>query len=300
MSSVIAGTSIYKQPATLQAVPWLVLHHVPPLAYSGSTREEREAAELLFDMGIENLMPKGELQPMRIGYARVSTRDQNLELQLDALNKAECKRIFTDKLSGTQVERPGLKEALSHLREADTLVVWKLDRLGRSVKGLVDLVNELETQKVHFQSITDGVDTKTPAGRFFFHVMASLANGARADPGAHPCRTGGCPVPRTRRGSKASDDRQQGSGGKKAIGKRDAATRGGAQLRRVGPHVISMGTGFFADVKVWDKRWTISKNAIGRRTGIFSALTDHSPFPKMKLVAREMYHITSVLEVEEA
>jgi DNA invertase Pin-like site-specific DNA recombinase len=126
-------------------------------------------------MGIENLTPKGELQPMRIGYARVSTRDQNLEMQLDALNKAGCKRVFTDKLSGAQVERPGLQEALSHLREADTLVVWKLDRLGRSVKGLVDLVNELETQKVHFQSVTDGVDTKTPAGRFFFHVMASLA-----------------------------------------------------------------------------------------------------------------------------
>ena len=72
-------------------------------------------------MSIENLTPKGELQPMRIGYARVSTRDQNLELQLDALNKAGCKRIFTDKLSGAQVERPGLKEALSHLREADTL-----------------------------------------------------------------------------------------------------------------------------------------------------------------------------------
>jgi DNA invertase Pin-like site-specific DNA recombinase len=69
----------------------------------------------------------------------------------------------------------GLKEALSHLREADTLVVWKLDRLGRSVKGLVDLVIELEAWKVHFQSITNGVDTKTPAGRFFFHVMASLA-----------------------------------------------------------------------------------------------------------------------------
>jgi DNA invertase Pin-like site-specific DNA recombinase len=112
---------------------------------------------------------------MRIGYARVSTRDQNLEMQLDALNKAGCTRIFTDKLSGAQVERPGLSEALSHLREADSLVVWKLDRLGRSVKGLVDLVNELEAREVHFQSITDGVDTKTPAGRFFFHVMASLA-----------------------------------------------------------------------------------------------------------------------------
>ena len=105
---------------------------------------------------------------MRIGYAQVSTRDQNLEMQLEALNKAGCKRIFTDKLSGAQVERPGLTETLSHLRETDTLVVWKLDRLGRSVKGLVDLVNELEARKVHFQSITDGVDTKTSAGRFFF------------------------------------------------------------------------------------------------------------------------------------
>jgi DNA invertase Pin-like site-specific DNA recombinase len=129
----------------------------------------------MFGTSIENLMPKRELQPLRIGYARVSTNDQSLEMQLDALKKTGCKRIFTDKLSGAQVERPGIKEALSQLREADTLVVWKLDRLGRSVKGLVDLVNELETQKVHFQSITDGIDTKTPAGRFFFHVMASLA-----------------------------------------------------------------------------------------------------------------------------
>ena len=71
---------------------------------------------------------------MRIGYARVSTRNQNLELQLHALDKAGCKRVFTDKLSGAQVERPGLKEALSHLREADTLVVWKLDRLGAALK----------------------------------------------------------------------------------------------------------------------------------------------------------------------
>ena len=112
---------------------------------------------------------------MRIGYARVSTRDQNLEMQFDALAKAACWRIFTDKLSGAEVERPGLKEALSHLREGDTLVVWKLDRLGRSVKGLVDLVNGLEARKVHFHSITDGLDTRTPPGRFFFHVMASLA-----------------------------------------------------------------------------------------------------------------------------
>jgi DNA invertase Pin-like site-specific DNA recombinase len=112
---------------------------------------------------------------MLIGYARVSTEDQNLELQLSALRKAGCKRIFTDKRSGASADRPGLKEALSHLRETDTLVIWKLDRLGRSVKGLVDLVLDLEGQHIHFMSLTDSIDTKTPAGRFFFHVMASLA-----------------------------------------------------------------------------------------------------------------------------
>jgi len=107
--------------------------------------------------------------------ARVSIEDQNLELQLSALKKAGCKRAFTDKTNGAHSERPGLQEALSHLREADTLVVWKLDRLGRSVKGLVDLVNELKNRRAHFKSLADGIDTKTQAGRFFFQVMASLA-----------------------------------------------------------------------------------------------------------------------------
>ena len=112
---------------------------------------------------------------MQIGYARVSTEDQNLALQLDALKGAGCKRIFTDKIGGARVTRAGLDQALSHVRDGDTLAVWKLDRLGRSVKGLVDLVEQLEHRKVHFKSLTDGIDTKTPAGRFFFHVMASLA-----------------------------------------------------------------------------------------------------------------------------
>jgi DNA invertase Pin-like site-specific DNA recombinase len=83
--------------------------------------------------------------------------------------------VFTDRTSGANADRPGLKEALSYLRATDTLVVWKLDRLGRSVKGLVDLVMNLENRQVHFKSVTDSIDTKTPAGRFFFHVMASLA-----------------------------------------------------------------------------------------------------------------------------
>lgn len=114
-------------------------------------------------------------QGLPIGYARVSTDEQSLALQLDALKKAGCARVFTDKASGAGIDRPGLNDALSHLRGGDSLVVWKLDRLGRSVKGLVDLVNGLEARDVHFRSLTDGIDTKTPAGRFFFHVMASLA-----------------------------------------------------------------------------------------------------------------------------
>jgi len=112
---------------------------------------------------------------MLIGYARVSTVDQNLDLQIDALTKAGCQRIFDDKMSGSRAERPGLAKALEMLREGDALVVWKLDRLGRSVKNLVDLVGELHKQGVQFKSLTDAIDTGTPSGRFFFHVMASLA-----------------------------------------------------------------------------------------------------------------------------
>jgi DNA invertase Pin-like site-specific DNA recombinase len=110
-----------------------------------------------------------------IGYARVSTEDQSLDLQLDALRQAGCERVFTDKASAAKTHRPGLSEAQSHLRAGDLLVVWKLDRLGRSVKGLVNLVGELDQQGVQFRSLTDGIDTTTPHGRFFFHMMASLA-----------------------------------------------------------------------------------------------------------------------------
>jgi DNA invertase Pin-like site-specific DNA recombinase len=112
---------------------------------------------------------------MLIGYARVSTQDQNLELQRDALAKAGCEKVFEDKMSGTRAERPGLAKTLEMLREGDTLVVWKLDRLGRSVKQLVDLVGTLRKQDIQFKSLTDAIDTATPSGRFFFHVMASLA-----------------------------------------------------------------------------------------------------------------------------
>ncbi len=112
---------------------------------------------------------------MLIGYARVSTRDQNLELQREALIKAGCGQIFEDQVSGTRAERPGLTKTMEMLREHDSLVVWKLDRLGRSVKQLVDLVGDLQKRGIHFKSLTDAIDTSTTSGRFFFHVMASLA-----------------------------------------------------------------------------------------------------------------------------
>ena len=112
---------------------------------------------------------------MLIGYARVSTQDQNIELQRDALKKGGCRKVFEDKLSGAHIDRPGLAKTLEMLREGDTLVVWKLDRLGRSVKQLVDLVGDLHKRGVQFKSLTDSIDTGTPSGRFFFHVMASLA-----------------------------------------------------------------------------------------------------------------------------
>jgi DNA invertase Pin-like site-specific DNA recombinase len=112
---------------------------------------------------------------MYIGYARVSKEDQNLDLQIEALERMGCQKIYQDQITGLRTDRPGLTQALEQLRENDTFVVWKLDRLGRSVKGLVEFVTELEKKKVHFKSLTDQIDTSTPAGRFFFHVMASLA-----------------------------------------------------------------------------------------------------------------------------
>jgi len=112
---------------------------------------------------------------MVIGYARVSTQDQNLDLQIEALTKAGCEKIFEDKTIGSRAERPGLDNLLGILREGDTIIVWKLDRLGRSVKNLVDLVGDLHKKGAQFKSLTDAIDTGTTLGRFFFHIMASLA-----------------------------------------------------------------------------------------------------------------------------
>jgi DNA invertase Pin-like site-specific DNA recombinase len=109
-----------------------------------------------------------------IGYARVSTIDQDLALQLDALAKAGCDRVFQDKASGAKADRPGLTAALSFVREGDILTVWKLDRLGRSLPHLIETVNALEARGVSFRSLTEAIDTTTPGGRLIFHIFGAL------------------------------------------------------------------------------------------------------------------------------
>lgn len=112
---------------------------------------------------------------MLIGYARVSTRDQNPALQLDALHKAGCGRIFEEQRSGAQRDRPALVQALAYAREGDVIVVWKLDRLARSLRQLIETVGGLKEAGVGLRSLTEAIDTTTPGGRLVFHVFASLA-----------------------------------------------------------------------------------------------------------------------------
>jgi len=112
---------------------------------------------------------------MKIGYARISTYDQNLSLQMDALKKADCEKIFHDRISGAKTKRPGLNEALAYLRDGDVLVVWRLDRLGRSLKHLIELVNFLEEQGIGFQSLQESIDTTTSGGKLIFHIFGALA-----------------------------------------------------------------------------------------------------------------------------
>jgi DNA invertase Pin-like site-specific DNA recombinase len=112
---------------------------------------------------------------MLIGYARVSTQEQDFALQTDALEKAGCKKIFSDKLSGAKADRPGLQEALEYLRKGDSLVVWRLDRLGRSLTDLIETVTNLEDQGIGFQSLTESIDTTTSGGKLIFHIFGALA-----------------------------------------------------------------------------------------------------------------------------
>ena len=112
---------------------------------------------------------------MKIGYARVSTKDQDLALQLDALSQQGCQKIFQEKVTGAHKERPELIRLLEQLREGDTVVIWKLDRLGRSLKDLVALVSEIQAKGAGLLSLNDAIDTTTPQGKLTFHLFAALA-----------------------------------------------------------------------------------------------------------------------------
>jgi len=112
---------------------------------------------------------------MLIGYARISTQDQTLDLQKDALEKIGCEKIFTDIISGAITERKGLDDAIQFAREGDTLVVWKLDRLGRSLKHLIETITALNDRKIGFRSLTENIDSTTSGGKLIFHIFGALA-----------------------------------------------------------------------------------------------------------------------------
>src|SRR2546427_3437291 len=115
------------------------------------------------------------IRAMLIGYARVSTQEQTLDSQKDALEKIGCTKIFTDVISGAKAERKGLEEALAYVRTGDTLVVWRLDRLGRSLKHLIETITKLNNRKIGFKRITENIDTTTSGGKLVFHIFGALA-----------------------------------------------------------------------------------------------------------------------------
>jgi DNA invertase Pin-like site-specific DNA recombinase len=112
---------------------------------------------------------------MKIGYVRVSTQEQHEALQVDALNEAGCEKWYLDKMTGSKFERKGWAEVLAFVRPGDTVVVWKLDRLGRSLKDLIETLNVLQAREVNFISLTEQIDTTTPGGKLIFHMMGAMA-----------------------------------------------------------------------------------------------------------------------------
>ncbi|WP_337173558.1 recombinase family protein [Paludisphaera sp.] len=162
---------------------------------------------------------------MKIGYARVSTQDQNLDLQRDALKAAGCTRIVEDTASGGKRDRSGLERVREQLRKGDVLVVWRMDRLARSLKHLIDLMSELEEQGIGFQSITEAIDTTTPGGKLVFHIFGALAEFER-----NLIRE------RTKAGLEAARARGRKGGRKKKLDERKRALA--VQLYRAKEHTI--------------------------------------------------------------
>lgn len=142
---------------------------------------QAQVSKVLFLLGVDTDKRVRQNTAMKIGYARVSTEDQHLDLQHAALTAAGCERVFEDQgLSGVAITRPGLESALAALGTGDVLVVWKLDRLGRSLAQLIGLIDELGKRGVGFQSLSETIDTTTAGGRLIFHVMGALAEFERA------------------------------------------------------------------------------------------------------------------------
>lgn len=125
----------------------------------------------IYTLGL--IKPQGNA--MKIGYARVSTHEQNTSMQKHALKQAGCEKIFTDTASGARTDRPGLDNAFNHLRSGDILVVWKLDRLGRSLQHLIETIKSLQEKKIGFQSLQESIDTTTTGGKLIFHIFSALA-----------------------------------------------------------------------------------------------------------------------------
>jgi DNA invertase Pin-like site-specific DNA recombinase len=171
---------------------------------------------------------------MKIGYARVSTDDQNMSLQLDALQAAGCDKIFTDQLSGVTTKRPGLDQALAALQAGDVLTVWRLDRLGRTMRHLVETVANLAERQIGFQSITEAMDTTTAGGEFLFHIMGALAqferrlNAERSRAGIEAARRRGKHL-----GRPAELTPEQVAHARKVIDSREQSVTGMAELLRV-------------------------------------------------------------------
>ena len=150
---------------------------------------------------------------MKVGYSRVSTSDQDSTLQRDALKKAGCEQVFDETASGAKSDRPELIKALHYCRQGDVLVVWKLDRLARSLKQLIATVEELETRGIQFRSITEGLDTTSAGGKLVFHIMGALAEFER-----------GLIQERTTAGLKSARERGRVGGRPKALNESDIAT----------------------------------------------------------------------------